>query len=139
LTQQRTCVHKQISQKKILLHFVIRLKINLLTNCTSLIKCCKSVQSKGNVLFSGLKRLLLRMLFIALLVFYLAVQNFCIYPLNDWSNIHNYIKRLEVLIFHTVSQPLIFLMLSPKRQSRSPFIQCYRLSKKRILPETDIF
>ena len=83
LTQQRACVHKQIRQKKILLHFVIRLKINLLTNCTSLIKCCKSVQSKGNVLFSGLKRLLQRMLFIALLVFYLAVHNFCIYPLND--------------------------------------------------------
>jgi hypothetical protein len=79
------------------------------------------------------------MLFIALLVFYLAVQNFCIYPLIDWSNIHNYIKRHEVLSFHTVSQPHIFLMLSPKRQSRSPFIQCYRLSKKRILPETDIF
>jgi hypothetical protein len=55
----------------------------------------------------------------------LAVQNFCIYPLNDWSNIHNYIKRHEVLSFHTVSQPHIFLMLSPKRQSRSPFIQCY--------------
>ena len=109
--------------KKILLHFVVRLKINLfLTNCTSLIKCCKSVQSKGNVLFSGLKRLLQRMLFIALLVFYLAVQHFCIYPLNDWSNIHNYIKRHEVLSFHTVSQPHIFLMLSPKRQSRSPFM-----------------
>ena len=79
------------------------------------------------------------MLFIALLVFYLAVQNFCIYPLNDWLNIHSYIKRHEELSFHTVSQPHIFLMLSPKRQSRSPFIQCYRLSKKRILPETDIF
>jgi len=49
-------------------------------------------------------------------------------PLNDWSNIHSNIKRHEVLSFHTNS---------PKRQRQSPLSQCYRLSKKRRLLETD--
>ena len=43
-------------------------------------------------------------------------------PVNDWSNIHNYIKQHEVLKRH-----LIVLILSPKRQRRSPLFQCYRL------------
>jgi hypothetical protein len=48
------------------------------------------------------------MLFIALLVFYLVVwlvETKRLYlSLNDGSHIHSYIKRHEVLSFHTVSQ-----------------------------------
>ena len=51
------------------------------------------MKSKGNVLFGGLKRLLQRMLFIALLVFYLAVrlvQTKLVYlPLNTATNLSN--------------------------------------------------
>jgi hypothetical protein len=36
-------------------------------------------------------------------------------------------------------QPLIFLILSPKRQRRCPLLQFFRLTAKRILPETNIW
>ena len=63
------------------------------------------MEPKGNVLFSGLKRLIQRMLFIALLLFYLAVRlvekNLCIYPLK---RLVHHIKQHEVLSLHTASQ-----------------------------------
>jgi len=51
-----------------------------------------------------------RILFIALRVLYLAVRlvetkkTFVSTQVNDWSNIHNYVTRHEVLSSHIVSQ-----------------------------------
>jgi hypothetical protein len=72
------------------------------------------VPSKGNVIFSDLKRLCLRYSFskdavncISFVLFDNKASrdnNFVSTPLNDWSNIHNYIKRHEVLSSHVASQ-----------------------------------
>lgn len=60
--------------------------------------------SKGNIISSGLKRLIQRMLFIVLL-FYLALRLKHLYlPPYMIKCIHNYIKRQEELSFHTDSQ-----------------------------------
>jgi hypothetical protein len=69
------------------------------------------VQSKGNVIFSGLKRLIgFGILFSTNAVYCISFvlfdstasrdNTFVSIPLNDWSNIHNYIKRHEVLSSH---------------------------------------
>jgi hypothetical protein len=69
------------------------------------------VQSKGNVIFSGLKRLIgFGILFSKDAVYCISFvlfdsqasrdNTFVSIPLNDWSNIHSYIKRHEVLRSH---------------------------------------
>ena len=72
------------------------------------------MQSKGNVIFSGLKTLWLRYSFSKDAVYCISFvlfdskasrdKTFVSTSLNDWSNIHNYIKRHEVLSSHVASQ-----------------------------------
>ena len=69
------------------------------------------MQSKGNVIFSGLERLIaFGILFSKNAVYCISFvlfdskasrdKTFVSIPLSDWSNIHNYIKRHEVLSSH---------------------------------------
>ena len=69
------------------------------------------MQSKGNIIFSGLKRLIgFGIIFSKDAVYCISFvlfdskasrdKTFVSIPLNDWSNIHNYIIRHEVLSSH---------------------------------------
>jgi hypothetical protein len=53
---------------------------------------------------------------------------------------HSLLKSLNITFPFDVTDlqhSLIFLILIPKRQRRSPLLQLFRLTAKRILPETN--
>jgi len=89
------------------------------------------MQSKGNVLFSGFKRLWLRYSISKGVVYCSSCvvfgskasgdKTFVSTQVNNWSNIHYHIKQHEVPSSHIASQrqPLIVAMLSPKRQTET--------------------
>jgi len=106
---------KKISAKNIYLHFIVRYTNKPQPIVRVLIQCCKSMHSQGNVAFSGFKNTHWLRYSISKDTVYCpscvvfgskaSRDNFFLSTqVNDWSNIHNYIKRHEVLNYHTANQ-----------------------------------